>query len=160
MDEEVHPGEGHEEGGHQGRDAPGFGVANHEDGSSLEAHQGVSRGEGFRGFRLDEVGEDLPHVIGAGAGDEGLETLVADEQAQQHSHPHHGAGLPGLGEDQQDQRGSDPEDALVAEAGDEGHDKVHEAAAQVLGDPVQDREVKGKENVHGRDSFSQLLTMS
>ena len=37
VDEEVHTGEGHEEGSHEGHDAPGFGMAEHEDGSGLEA---------------------------------------------------------------------------------------------------------------------------
>ena len=84
----------------------------------------------------------LLQIVGPNPGNQRLQGDVAHQQAQQQGDDHGKSDFPGLGDDQQDHRPGDPEDAALTEQGDDGHDGVHKARLQVGLNPVQNGQVK------------------
>ena len=95
-------------------------------------------------------------IIGADPGGEGFEHTVADQQAHHQRCAHSKSDFAGLGEEQQNHRNGDPEDAGIAQQSDNRHHRIQEGTPQISGDPIQNGQIKilceEAENIHQASS--------
>ena len=141
VDIEVEPGEGDDQGQHEGRD-PETAFRREEGPHGGKGDAGVAGGEGIVPRAGDQEPDGVVQVAGPGPGDEGLQDTVADRKLQQQRQGQHQPGAPGLRDQQQDQGQGDPDLPVVAEGREDGQHRVQEGAAAALLDAVQDAELQ------------------
>ena len=92
-------------------------------------------------------------IIGPDPGDEGFQGQVTQDQTHQKSVSHGKTGFPGLRFDHQQNGADDPENAAVAQMGDQGHQLVQQGTAEVGGDPIEHGQIKmfGKKRKTGNE---------
>ena len=146
VDVQVQPGKSHQESNDGGGDAQPL-VLDQQHGGGLEAGDGMAGGEGEVVLGVNEQLDLFSklrqlEIIGPGTGDQGLQGDIAHQHAQNQGCAHGPSDFPGFGEEQQDHRPGNPEDAALAKKGDDGHDKVQKAALQIGLEPLQNGQVK------------------
>ena len=81
-------------------------------------------------------------IVGADAGDGGLQVNVAHQKTENQGKCHTKTGFSILFCNHEQHRNSDPEDAGIAKNCDDGHQEIQRRTPEICSNPVKDRQVE------------------